>query len=299
MKTFEDTVIEVRQTHDIASILGTSKRKLVCPLPNHIHHDNSPSFSIYYDRVTRSQYFKCHGNCGLSGDVIDLVGYLHISGYDKSMALRRRAIEYLDVRFEQQKIVIPEARKLSNNAWTKYLPISEDAKWYALMRGISGETIKKFKLGSKGDWLSMPYFEDQTLVGIKLRNLNPRNDKDRFQAAKGSRQGLFNFDAVACKTGKIFVSKGEIPCMIIDQLGYPVCAPTCGEGGWRDWPAMLSMSETIVIGDNDINGRRMGQIRADILKAKLVFPPDPFKDWDEIYVKDKELSLDLLRQWYE
>ena len=62
---------------------------------------------------------------------------------------------------------------------------------------------------------------------------------------------------------------------------------------------MLSMSETIVIGDNDINGRRMGQIRADILKAKLVFPPDPFKDWDEIYVKDKELSLDLLRQWYE
>jgi hypothetical protein len=133
-------------------------------------------------------------------------------------------------------------------------------------------------------------------VGIKLRNIT--GGKMRFMAVEGSRTGLFNLDAVAFSTKKIFVTKGEIPCMIIDQVGYPACAPTSGEAGWQDWPALISMAQPIVIGDNDEPGRIMGESRAKLLKAKLVFPPDPFKDWDEIYVKDKELAMKLLEEWY-
>ena len=73
---------EIRATHSIQSVLGWPDRKKwgLCVLPQHVHGSNTPSFSIY--PWQGKQLFKCHGNCGGKGDVIDLIGYLEIPGYN-------------------------------------------------------------------------------------------------------------------------------------------------------------------------------------------------------------------------
>ncbi len=80
--SFED-IRDVRRIYDIHDVLGVSNRTrwMVCPLPGHVHNSNTASFSIYWDEEG-VQRFKCHGNCGLMGDVVDLVGYLEVPGYD-------------------------------------------------------------------------------------------------------------------------------------------------------------------------------------------------------------------------
>jgi hypothetical protein len=50
---------------------------------------------------------------------------------------------------------------------------------------------------------------------------------------EGSRLGLFNYDKVYLSTGTVFVVKGEIPAMLLQQLGYAACAPTAGEGSYK------------------------------------------------------------------
>src|SRR5574338_1390133 len=95
----KDEIENARRTHDIRDVLGTQKKYIVCPLPLHIHRRNTPSFMIFFrDGV---QYFRCHGNCGLTGDVIDLVGYLRVPGYDrKDGKMVREAMAILENRFE-------------------------------------------------------------------------------------------------------------------------------------------------------------------------------------------------------
>lgn len=291
----KDEIENARRTHDIRDILGTQKKYIVCPLPLHIHRRNTPSFMIFFrDGV---QYFRCHGNCGLTGDVIDLVGYLRVPGYDrKDGKMVREALAILENRFEA-KIVIPEKQAtLSPSAWIEFLPPGQPVIEYAAKRGLTSETLKKFNIGQRGMFMTMPAFEEQRLVGIKCRNTTEQGI--RFYQIEGSRQAMFNYDKVEFKTGVVFVVKGEIPCMLMDQLGFLACAPTGGEGGWRqDWRTALALAHCVYIGDNDEAGRKYGERRAGILNALLKFPPPEFKDIDDWILADQENALRELHAW--
>jgi len=292
-----------RRNYSIQGLLNTSKKKILCPLPMHIHQSNTPSFSIYWSKG--AQHFKCHGNCGASGDVIDLVGYMNISGYrNEDLDLRIRALELLENRLEPTPYIPPEKPvKLDPLLWRKYLPPHVEAIQYAKRRGLNEETIVKFKLGQRGHYLTIPIFEENSLIGIKLRNLTEVGL--RFMAAKGSKGGLFNFDMVAYKADPIFVVKGEIPAMLLDQMGYLACAPTGGEGSIFEHSRdvllqALVFGKLIVIGDNDNAGQLLGKKRADMLGAKLVFPPGLYKDIDEyILAAGSSDAGRLLDSWKE
>ena len=66
----------------------------ICPLPQHVHSSHpTPSFSVFWYKG--KQRFKCHGNCGLMGNVIDLAGYMWVPNYeryDKKQYLRAAEI---------------------------------------------------------------------------------------------------------------------------------------------------------------------------------------------------------------
>jgi hypothetical protein len=132
----------------------------------------------------------------------------------------------------------------------------------------------------------------------RLRHKLEPNPKLRFKSLKGSRQSLFNFDAVNLVTDPVLVLKGEIPVMLMDQLGYLSCAPTGGEGGWREnWRTALALATKIVVGDNDAPGRELGPRRADLLVAELHYPPDPYKDIDEWVLGNKKKALEEIDRW--
>ena len=293
--TLNDDIQMARRTHNIHDIIGTNKKSLVCPLPMHIHVNNTPSFSIFWwDGV---QMFRCHGNCGLQGDVIDLVGFLRIPGYKPhNKSDIRRALKLLDDRYE--KIALPPVHRerLRGDAWMDFTPPGPEVIDYARTRGLTPATLEKFRVGQSGHWMTIPSFEEGRLIGIKLRNLEP--DGLRFMALKGSHQALFNHDKVYLSAGHVLLVKGEIPCMLLDQLGFLSCAPTGGEGGWKEnWRVALALANVIVVGDNDETGRLMAERRAAFLNAVIRYPPPCYKDWDEWYLADPKHCLSETKGW--
>ncbi len=289
--------------HDILGIDGR-KRVIVCPLPFHPHHNNTPSFSIWQDKDGFDR-FHCHGACGREGDVIDLVGYMNVPGYDwrdpESIA---RAISILANKMPVSVATPPyRVASLPGNAWRNY-PLGEEAMAYAKMRGLTESTVEKFHLGQKGkDAMMIPIFCDGNLRAIKFRRISGAGV--RYWSAKGSRKGLFNVDSVKWKEEPVLILKGEIAVMLLDQLGFNACCLTGGEGAKIDeWKHYLAFAtRRIFVGDNDaaletrhkmqlISAERAGQWNAD-----LRYPPENYKDIDEWILKDSN-ALGEIKSWY-
>jgi hypothetical protein len=298
--TLADDIEQACRTHDIRDVLGTQKKLIVCPLPMHLHHSNTPSFSIFWQKGL--QYWKCHGSCAREGDVVDLVGYLRIPGYDdKNTDHIRRALELIGQRYEP-KIVLPEEQEvLRGDEWRDFLPPGIEAIEYAASRGLNTDTMRKFRIGQSKNSMTIPCFEDHKLTGIKLRNLRPCDKRYRYFSLEGSHQGLFNFDAVYLTQEPVLIVKAEIPVMLLDQYGILACAPTGGEGGWREpWRTALALSPNrIVVGDNDEPGRKLGERRAAFLAADLKFPPEIYKDVDDWVLAEPQNALKTIREWME
>lgn len=292
-------IADIRRLYDIRELLGLPEKKrwLVCPLPHHPHTNYTPSFSIYYGK-DGVQRFKCHGNCGAQGDVIDLAGYLWITGYNpRDKQDVRKAIEVLGIR-GNVSLPIPERSRssgLGRQTHKKYLPIGGEARKFAHSRGLNDDTIKLFKLGQDHNYLTMPYFRDGMLRGIKKRRWNGRA-RLRYICEEGSKGDLFNIDMVQYDNGRVFVVKAEIPCMLLVQWGYKAVAPTGGEGNWdKRWRTDLGLSRLTVIGDNDEAGARLAKERAIRFGAYLEFPPQNYKDVDEYMLAEPKEA----RQWLE
>jgi hypothetical protein len=126
------------------------------------------------------------------------VGFLYIPGYDRhdpKMVLS--AIERLDSRYEPVIVKLKEEARLTGDEWRQFLPLGNLVTDFASARGLTTDTLSKFRVGQNGKFTAMPCFEDGLLRGIKMWNTDPGCSPDyRFFQVKGSRQGLLNFDRV-------------------------------------------------------------------------------------------------------
>lgn len=302
---------DYRKIYHIRNILGvaSNKRWMSCPLPQHRRSAgrvSTPSFSIYYDRDGVERW-KCHGNCGLHGDVIDLVGYMNVPSYNpKDINDVLKATAILGNKHEiTVQPVVRERNILDINAWKKYIPPGQPVVEYALARGLNMQTIEKFKIGQRKMYMAMPCFEKERLIGIKFRYVG-EDDQLRFFVEKGGSAGLFNYDAVAWSHKKVLIVKGEIPAMMLDQYGLLACAPTAGEGSpAAEYAPMLGLSKKrIVIGDNDRDPKvreqmnKRARARANALLAELRFPPEEYKDVDEWILNDI-FAIATIKEWLD
>ena len=288
--TFKDK----RRLYDIYDYLGITdkaKRVIVCPMPNHVHVNHTPSFSIY--QAGNVQRFICHGSCGKRGDVIDLAGYLNIPGYDENNP--EQVKEALALLAGKCEISIPEERtktaSLRGDLHLSYLPLKADGLAYLAQRGISQKTAEHFMIGQDGNYVTIPALENRVLKTIKKRNLI--NEGLRYFSVKGSATALFNHDYVSGAGNTVFIVKGEIAAMVLHERGLYACAGTAGEGTTKpEWLLPIVFAQKrVVIGDNDIQGKNLEgktKERAGMLKAELFFPPKEFKDVDEWVLGDPE-----------
>lgn len=293
---------DVRKLYSIRTVLGVTKKSIVCPLPMHRHENNTPSFSIFWkDGV---EYFKCHGNCQKMGDVIDLVGYLNIPSYDdKSIMHIMMAISML-VDGHEVTIVKPQKKiELPPTKYLEYLPISDDGLMYLSRRGLTRSTIEHFKVGSGSNSISIPIFENKNLIGIKFRSLN--GSGLRYWSEKGSRTGVFNHDDVCMLEEPILVLKAEIPAMLAWQAGFKACGMTGGEMSLLDkYRYLFSFSSRVIyVTDNDRDPKIRARIleraieNAKAIRADVKHPPSEFKDWDEWYLADSKDCIGTTRRW--
>ena len=292
--------------------MSSNKKVIVCPLPFHPHQHQTPSFSIFQGRD--GQEWKCHGACGKQGDVIDLVGYMKIPGYnDKDPDHIRRALSILNGGYKISPIQIekPNPFGLPNDLWKQY-QTSETVYQYAATRGLLRETVDFFRLGEKqtehSRWMTMPSFDRERLMGIKMRNMDPgAAHRHRFINEKGSVGSLFNLNSIRDITEPVLVVKSEIPCMLLHQYGIKVCAPTVSENIWADagtWYVQLSLSpKRILVADNDpsedVRAKIMkyAKLRADLLHAELRTPPEQFKDIDDWVRAEPDTAIPTIKEW--
>jgi hypothetical protein len=308
-----EDIRDARRLYDIYSIMGwhTRKRVFVCPLPFHAHANNTPSFSVF--NGAKGQLWQCHGNCGKGGDVIDLIGYMKIPGYDPHNGDHiKRALQILHSGYQIAPVEPAKINKmgLPNNLWETFM-LTPKVINYLISRGITEETARHFRLGQYDtnghEWLAIPHFERERLMAVKLRNLNSVGHKDRFSQIPGGTGGLFNVNEVNSTNDPVLIVKSEIPTMLLWQLGFKVCAPTLGENSWRHteaWSLPLSFSrKRILIADNDPDPKvrekimEWTQLRADTLHAELHMPPDAYKDVDEWVLAEMFTAVPIIQEW--
>jgi hypothetical protein len=306
------TLRDMRRLYDIRDVLHLSARKkvIVCPLPTHIHKHRSPSFSIF---VTTDgiQKFRCHGaSCGKEGDVIDLAGWLFMgNSYDpKDGEKVKQALTLLSggTRINPPKPETTKAPMLANGLYKLYLPAGDAVVNYAKTRGLTRETLEKFSVGQNANWMTMPTLHGEKLIGIKMRNLNAKGKRDRFRSEAGSTAGLFGYNSVHHTTRPVAIVKGEIPVMVLSQIGILACAPTGGEGSYYKHEELLLplafASKRIVIGDNDRDPevREKMQLaarrRGEIFRAPVFFPPEPFTGVDDWILARPEEALPAINR---
>lgn len=297
----------LKRIYSISGVLGTDRKLIVCPMPAHMHHRNTPSFSIFHDREGFER-FKCHGNCGLEGDVVDLVGYLEVAGYDpKDNKSFLQAVARLQGK--EMEVYIPATGReratlaLSPNAWREHYPAREAGIRYLKSRGLTEETIETYKLGQKGsNYVSFPAFEQGILVNLKYRRI--AGSGLRYFEEKGSRKSLYGYDDIAYKGDPIIITKGHIPTLLLLQRGILSTNITAGENAHLSewWPQMALASHRVYVGDNDTDPtvrekmQAFARQRALDIRAEVKFPPEEYKDLDDWILGDPG-ALEIIKSW--
>ena len=134
---------------------------------------------------------------------------------------------------------------------------------YLIKRGITKESISRFKLGFmrqyNQNWLVIPSYEKGIPKLMKLRKLPPDENTqlDKYIREKGGKSILFNADAID-KYDDLIIAEGEIDAISLIQLGYEnVVASTAGAKTLlTDWYDQLILKNKIYICfDNDAPGQ--------------------------------------------
>jgi len=133
---------------------------------------------------------------------------------------------------------------------------------YLFKRGISEESIEKFKIGchsqSGQEWISYPSYENGIAKMIKYRQLPPENSKfQKCSREKGGKSILFNGDVLKDNT-EIYVCEGEADTITLLQNGYSnAVGLTVGAQTLQpEWYDQLNeMSRIYLVLDSDKTGQ--------------------------------------------
>jgi DNA primase len=294
-----DTIEESKRRVTIESLVADAglevsySHNIRCPF----HEDDSPSLRIYPDG-----HWHCYG-CGKYGDSLDWLGYLlHGESYDSHDHLRDVIdhIGALDIRpVPKPRVPIQVAALDLGYAATSYHNnITTEARDYFNSRGLTDETISKYRLGwdSLLTRYTIPAYYRGFCFGIKKRRSLPEESQpEKYISEKSSRVGLFNSDVLITADWCVIV-EGEIDCMTLDQAGFPCVSTTGGAKTFRPkWARFFAQCQQVfVIYDNDDPGREgVLLVRSVIARAKPIYLPKKYKDVNE-YALDGNFVGELL-----
>jgi twinkle protein len=204
-------------------------------------------------------------NCPLCGDTekkfaISLTtgawNCLHLSRCGKKGSLRSLQVELGDVpRWTEG---LKPRMQYRPKRYVQPVPVegalSERAIAWLKGRGLTEETIRRFKLTQKDGAIVFPFLKNGKIVNQKYRTA----DKDFWQE-KEAEPVLFNRDAIWPELRELIIVEGEIDCMTLVQLGIENAVSVPSGAGNLDWIenefTWLERFDTIYLGlDNDQAG---------------------------------------------
>lgn len=121
-------------------------------------------------------------------------------------------------------------------------------------RGISLETVHRFKLGYTGEFYTIPVYQDGLFRNFQLRKDIP--EKTIRYYYRGGKPWLFNSDILKI-TSSIVIAEGPTDCLRLMQEGVPCISHTGGSEWWdNDWfRYFIHQREVFVCYDNDFAGQ--------------------------------------------
>jgi twinkle protein len=294
------SVKNIVSTLDVVGSFVKLKKKGVdyvgsCPF----HNEKTPSFTI----SPVKNIYKCFG-CGKSGNGITFLMEHEGKSYVEAIkwVAEKNNINVEEVgMIKQIKKPLPRLEK-----------VSKDVIDYFGKRGISNNTLLRFKITESLEWMPKAqgevksicfnYYRDEQLVNIKFRAKN----KD-FKMSKDAELIFYNLDSI--KNEKIcYITEGEIDCMSLYEVGIfnAVSVPNGASAThaakleYLDncFEYFLDKTKVILVVDNDTAGKKLEEELARRIgyeKCYLVKYPDKCKDANEVLVKyGKETLINVL-----
>jgi twinkle protein len=152
-------------------------------------------------------------------------------------------------------------------------PVTQECIDYMCVRGLTAETITKFKIQSCRGNIAFPYYKFETVVGYKLRKPMKNPPSPKLTSLTGSKPYLFNAQNIVMGA-ELIICEGEFDCMVIDQCGYSnVVSVGAGANSMtslieQSKEFLNSFESLIIVSDNDESGGNMDKTFVDLFKEK-------------------------------
>lgn len=224
---------------------GGKELRINCPF---CHHENNKC----YVNADTGEFWCFH--CGNGGIFSTLLRTLKIAGDVTEIEKRELPTDY-ELPFVDKSLV--EMQHASLLHYLQTLP--QMADYFYKKRGLSLETIKKFKLGWDNKHITIPIFTtngDCAYIKRKFDPTSPSTIHKNLITPKGANKRLFNEEVLQKKQERVIIAEGEWDCMLLDQYGYASVTSTAGANSFSpEWTEAFARAEKIYIAyDNDRNG---------------------------------------------
>jgi hypothetical protein len=229
----------------ISEFADGAKAKVRCPHPDqHQNDDAHPSCEI---NLESGKYF-CHA-CGKSGDATD-----YIAGWTKSS--RGAVLSIIDGlndrddETEEGEIDVALVEK-----WHQALLQNKQAQQTLLERkGLTHDTIVKYRLGWTGNRVSMPVYAGDGKV-LNIRQWSSTDQEKKVIGVPGHNK-LRLYPVSELSNDVIIIVEGEMKALLLNQLGFHAVSATGGARKWlRKWGEQFAGKIVMVMYDIDKPGR--------------------------------------------
>lgn len=148
-------------------------------------------------------------------------------------------------------------------------------------RGLTDESITKFKIGWDGKSITIPVFDHEgKLINIRHRRDPKKNDGNKMWNEPGGKAALFNISAIEeanqNNTG-LLIGEGEFDAIVATQHGFPAVTGTAGANTFKkEWLKHFEgISPIYICYDTDQVGNEGAEKVAVLFgkRAKIVFLP--------------------------
>lgn len=188
---------------------------------------------------------------GLSGTVYTWLTKIKGLNHDQAKELLKQYSGFSDVFVHQinnshEQVVYP---KLVDVFYENSFYNSRDY-WYS--RGITDESIDRFKLGYYDGWYTIPFYQDGMFRNFQLRRDNPKKIRSYYKEVGPL---LFNSDILKL-VDTVYITEGPTDCIRLLQEGIPAVSHNSGAENWfPEWIRYFTYQKRIyVIYDNDHAG---------------------------------------------
>jgi DNA primase len=188
----------------------------------------------------------------ISGDAVTYL--LKVRGWDFKNAINfakqfkgYKATYTYTVEYDKSDVVVYP--KLVDTFWAE----GRENRDYWYNRGLTDETVNRFKLGHHDGWFLIPFFIDSAFRNFQMRREIP--DKRIKSWYKGVGPLLFNSDLLKV-ADKVIITEGPVDAILLNQNGIPAVSHNGGAENWLyEWfEYFIYAKEIIIVYDNDKPG---------------------------------------------